>query len=218
MVRQSKRGDGLWIGSIALFASGVLLGDMVSEGTAAEPSRTQPAPERGATSHPTTPVSSGVIVEGGKLSVSLRGAKLQDVMEAISLQGGIEISVVGEAGQTTLTESFTGLPLEEGLVSLLRDKNFAFAYSEVEGERRVTRVIVTSRRRGQPAETPPPTMFSEPEDTTDALDTQATAPVPPPVSPATGVFVPPSAPANEENLTPPAGIPGLFPSPSGAPR
>ncbi|MGH7204668.1 MAG: hypothetical protein ACREI2_00505 [Nitrospiraceae bacterium] len=218
MVRQSKRGHGLRIGSIALLASGVLLGGMVGEGTAAEPARTQPAPGRTATVHPTTPVSSGVIVEGGKLSVSLRGAKFQDVMEAISLQGGIEISVVGEAGQTTLTESFTGLLLEEGLVSLLRDKNFAFVYSDVEGERRVSRVIVTPRRSGQSVGTPPPTMISNPEDTRDALDAQVTAPVPPPVPPATGVFVPPPAPASEQNLTPPAGIPGLFPSPSAAPR
>lgn len=218
MVRQGKRGNGLGIGSIALLASGVLLGGMVGEGTAAEPSRTQPAPGRTATAHPTTPVSSGVIVEGGKLSVSLRGAKLQDVMKAISLQGRIEISVVGEAGQTTLTESFTGLPLEEGLVSLLRDKNFAFVYSDVEGERRVSRVIVTPRRRRQPAEAPPPTTVSQPENTIDALDTQATIPVPIPIPPATGVFVPPSAPANEQNLTLPAGNPGLFPTPSGMPR
>ncbi len=218
MVQQSKRGNGLGIGSVALLASGVLLGGVVGEGTAAEPSRTQPAPGRTATLHPTTTVSSGVVVQGGKLSVSLRGAKFQDVMEAISLQGGIEISVVGEAGQTTLTESFTGLPLEEGLVSLLRDKNFAFVYSNVEGERRVSRVIVTPRRSGQPAEAPPPTTVSQPEDMRDALGTQATAPVPSPGPPATGVFVPPSSPASEQNLTPPVGNPGLFPTPSGTPR
>ena len=149
MVQQGKRGIGLWIGSIVLLASWVVLGDMVGDGTAAESSRAQPAPSRGAAADPTTPVPSGVIVKGGKLSVSLQGARFQDVMEAISLQGGIEISVVGGAGQTTLTASFRGLPLEEGLVSLLQDKNFAFVYSEVEGERRVSRVIVTPRRSGQ---------------------------------------------------------------------
>ena len=218
MAQQGKRRNGLGIGGLALLASGVLLGGMLAEDTAAEPSRTQPAPGRTATAHPTKPVSAGVIVEGGKLSVSLRGARFQDVMDAISLQGGIEISLVGEAGQTTLTESFTGLPLEDGLVRLLWDKNFAFVYSVVEGERRVTNVIVTPRRSGQPAEAPPSTTVFLPEDTGAAIDIQRETSVAPPIPPATGVFVPPSAPPRAPEPVPPAGNPGLFPNPSGMPR
>jgi hypothetical protein len=218
MAQQGKRENRLGIGGLALLASGVLLGGFLGEGTAAEPSRTQPTPGRTATAHPTRPVSEGVIVEGGKLSVSLRGARFQDVMEAISRQGGIEISVVGEAGQTTLTESFTGLPLEEGLVSLLRDKNFAFVYSVVEGERRVTKVIVTPRRSGQPAEAPPPTTVFPSEDTGEAIDIQRETSVAPPIPPATGVFVPPSAPPRAPEPGPPVGNPGLFPNPSVMPR
>ncbi|MGH7228487.1 MAG: hypothetical protein ACREIH_04660 [Nitrospiraceae bacterium] len=218
MAQEGQRRNGLGIGRLALLASGVFLGGLLAEDTGAEPSRTQPAPGRTATAHPTTPASTGVIVEGGKLSVLLRGAKFQDVMDAISLQGGIEISVVGEAGQTTLTESFTGLPLEEGLVSLLRDKNFAFVYSVVEGERRVTNVIVTPRRSSQPAEARPPTTVFLPEDTGAAIDIQRETPVAPPIPPASGVFVPPSAPPRAPEPGPPAGNPGLFPNPSGMSR
>src|SRR5438093_11798198 len=201
MVQEGKRGIGLWIGSLVLLAAWVFLGSMVGEGTAAEPSRAQPAPGRGAAADPTRPVPSGVIVKGGKLSVSLQGARFQDVMDAISLQGGIEISIVGGAGQTTLTESFRGLPLEEGLVSLLRDKNFAFVYSDVEGERRVSRVIVAPRRSGQHSESPPPTTVFRPESMPSTLDTLGAVPVQPPIPPSPGVVAPSSVPPNVQDPT-----------------
>jgi hypothetical protein len=228
MVQQGKRGIGLWIGSLVLLASSPFLGGMVGEGRAAEPFRAQPAPGRGAATDPTTPVPSGVVVKGGKLSVSLQGARFQDVMEAISLQGGIEISVVGGAGQTTLTESFRGLPLEEGLVSLLRDKNFAFVYSNVEGERRVSRVIVTPRRSGQHPEAPPSTTVFRPESMPSTLDTLGTVPVQPPIGampfqspipPSPGVVAPLSVPPNVEDPTLPMETTGLpQTSPLGAQR
>src|SRR5207253_2868869 len=75
MVQQGKRGIGLWIGSIVLLAFWVVLEGMVGDGMATELSRAQPAPGRGAAADPATPVPSGVIVKGGKLSVSLRGAR-----------------------------------------------------------------------------------------------------------------------------------------------
>ena len=218
MVQQGKRGIGLWIGSIVLLASWVVLAAMVGDGTATEPSRAQPAPGRGAAADPTTPVPSGVIVKGGKLSVSLREARFQDVMEAISLQGGIEISVVGGAGQTTLTASFRGLPLEEGLVSLLQDKNFAFVYSEVEGERRVSRVIVTPRRSGQHSEGPPPTTVFRPESMPSTLDTLGTVPVQPPIGAMPFQPPIPSSPGVVEDPTLPMGTTGLPQTPPGAQR
>lgn len=223
MVQQGKKGKGFGIGRIVLLASGVFLGGLLGDGTAAEPSRAQPAPGRDAAADPTTPVPAGVIVKGGKLSVSLRGARFQDVMDAISLQGGIEINVVGGAGQTTVTESFRGLPLEEGLVSLLRDKNFAFVYTVVEGERRVSRVIVTPRRSGQHSEAPPPTTVFRPESMPSTLDTLGAVPVQPPIRampfqppipPSPGVVAPSSAPPNVQDPTLPMGTTGLPQTPA----
>ena len=218
MVPHGMTGNVLGISRIALLASGLLLGGMPGEGAAVEPSRPQPPPGRTATVNPTTPGSSGVIVAGGKLSVSLREARFQDVMEAIGEQSGIEISIVGEVGQTTLTESFSGLPLEEGLISLLRDKNFAFAYSDVEGERQVTRVVVTPRRSGQPVLAPPPTTVPLPESTRSTLDTLGAMPVEPPIPPSPGVVAPSSSPAPMQGQIPPVGNPTVSPTPSGVPR
>ena len=218
MVSHGMRGNVLGVSRIALLASGLLLGGMPDEGAAVEPSRPQPTPGRTATVLPTTPGSSDVIVAGGKLSVSLREARFQDVMEAIGEQSGIEISIVGEVGQTTLTESFSGLSLEEGLISLLRDKNFAFAYSDVEGERQITRVVVTPRRSGQPALALPPTTVPLPESTRSTLDTLGAMPVEPPIPPSPGVVAPSSSPARTQDQSPAAGNPAVPPTSSGVPR
>jgi hypothetical protein len=96
-------------------------------------------------------MQSAVTIDGGKLSVSLREAKLHDVMEAIARQSGIQIICVGQAAQATVTESFSGLPLEDGLRRLLRGKSYMLMYAETERESRITKVFVMSRT-GEPAE------------------------------------------------------------------
>lgn len=103
---------------------------------------------------------SAVTIEGGKLSVWLREAKVRDVMEAIARQSGIEIIFVGQAAQTTLTESFSGLPLEDGLRRLLRGKSYMLMYSETERESRITKVFVLFRtdEPGEEAGEPPPSI------------------------------------------------------------
>jgi hypothetical protein len=96
-------------------------------------------------------MQSAVTIDGGKLSVSLREAKIHDVMEAIARQSGMQIIFVGQAAQATLTESFSRLPLEDGLRRLLRGKNYLLVYSETERESRITKVFVMFRT-GEPAE------------------------------------------------------------------
>lgn len=83
-----------------------------------------------------------VSTEGGRLSVSLQEARLLDVMDAIGRQGGIEIHLIGDAGEVRLTDSFVSLPLEEGLVRLLRGKNYGFVYSDAGSRRRISYVLV----------------------------------------------------------------------------
>jgi hypothetical protein len=92
-----------------------------------------------------------VTIDGGKLSVSLREARLHDVMEAIARQSGIQITFVGQAAQATLTESFSRLPLEDGLRRLLRGKSYVLMYSGTEGVSRITKVFVMFPT-GEPAE------------------------------------------------------------------
>src|SRR5262245_42923615 len=56
-----------------------------------------------------------VTMDAGTLSVSLREARLHDVMEAIARLSGIEFILAGQSGQTTVTDSFRKLSLEDGL-------------------------------------------------------------------------------------------------------
>jgi hypothetical protein len=94
-------------------------------------------------------VQSAVTVDGGKLSVSLREARFHDVMEAIARQSGIQIISVGQVTPATLTESFSGLSLADGLRRLLRGKNYVLMYSRTEREGRITKVLVMSRSGDQ---------------------------------------------------------------------
>jgi hypothetical protein len=89
-------------------------------------------------------MASTVTMDGGKLSVSLREARIHDVMEAIARQSGIQIIFVGQAAQATLTEYFSGLPLEDGLRRLLRSRNYMLMYSGTERESRIAKVFVMS--------------------------------------------------------------------------
>jgi hypothetical protein len=97
------------------------------------------------------PMQPTVTIDDGKLSVSLREARLHDVMEAIARQSGIQITLVGQAAQATLTESFSGLPLEDGLRRLLRGKSYVLMYSGTGGASRITKVFVIFPT-GEPAE------------------------------------------------------------------
>jgi len=97
------------------------------------------------------PEQATVTVYGGTLSVSLQEAGLREVMEAISRQAGIKVSFLAAVGQTTLTTSFVGLPLEDGLRRLLQGLNYAFAYTETGVGRQIGQIFVMS---GAPDQSP----------------------------------------------------------------
>jgi type II secretory pathway component GspD/PulD (secretin) len=91
-----------------------------------------------------TPVA--VTMDAGTLSVSLREARLHDVMEAIARLSGIEFVLAGQSGQMTVTDSFQKLSLEDGLRRLLKATNYMFIYSATTHESRLARVFVIARR------------------------------------------------------------------------
>jgi hypothetical protein len=121
-------------------------------------------------------MQSVVTIDGGKLSVSLKEARIHDVMEAIARQSGIQIIFVGQAAQATLTEFFSGLPLEDGLRRLLRGKSYLLMYSETERESRITKVFVIFRT-GEPAEDVGEQTSSIAEVMSEALNTERFAEV-----------------------------------------
>jgi hypothetical protein len=106
---------------------------------------------------PAPPVPAGQLVpvavtmDDGKLSVSLSEARFYDVMDAIAHQTGIQITFVGQASHVPLTESFSGLSLEDGLRRLLRGKNYLLMYAGTGAESRIARVLVISHP-GEPVE------------------------------------------------------------------
>lgn len=116
-------------------------------------------------------MQSAVTIDGGKLSVSLREARIHDVMEAIARQSGIQIIFVGQTAQATLTGSFSGLPLEDGLRRLLRGMSYVLMYSETERESRISKVFVISRT-GEPAEDVGEQTSSITEVMSEALNTE----------------------------------------------
>ncbi len=90
-------------------------------------------------------IQSAVTVDRGRLTVSLKEAKLGDVMEAIAHQSGIEINVNNEVSQATITEAFVGLPLEDGLRRLMRGMNYTIVYSGAVPKQGITQIFVMSR-------------------------------------------------------------------------
>lgn len=151
----------------ALMGVGLLAWDMSREGQAARQQGTWSAQEQGHPQPPNwqapvrpvppgQPGQAAVMVDGGKLSVSLREAGFREVMEAIARQAGMKVSFLGEVGQATLTASFVGLPLEDGLRRLLRGTDHAFVYTGTGAARRVSQVFVLSGSAAQP-----PTLAAE---------------------------------------------------------
>lgn len=70
---------------------------------------------------PAGPPASTVLVKDGRLSVSLRTAKLTDVLARISADAGIAIVEVEDLSRFRISASFADLPLEEGLRRLLQN-------------------------------------------------------------------------------------------------
>ena len=76
------------------------------------------------------PTSTGAIevtVGEGRLSLNVRDAPLGDVLRLIGQEAGLKVHLDGQF-RTTITTTFTGLPLESGIRRLTRGHSSSFAY------------------------------------------------------------------------------------------
>jgi hypothetical protein len=67
-------------------------------------------------------------VERGLLQLDVRNAPLADVLRVIGEQAGLSVTVRGDIN-TVVTESFIGVPLDEGITRLVRGHSFALFYA-----------------------------------------------------------------------------------------
>jgi HEAT repeat protein len=74
-----------------------------------------------------------VTVEHGALTVDVRGVPLALVLQAIGEWAGIDVRLDGELS-APVTQSFTGLPLEEGIRRLARGHSVLISYGPPTGE------------------------------------------------------------------------------------
>ena len=75
--------------------------------------------------------STGVKVQGDRLSVSLVNADLNEVLKEVGRQGNIKI-VYKNPPNKKVTVSFDNLPIEKGLDKLLQEQNFLLTYARTE--------------------------------------------------------------------------------------
>ena len=73
-----------------------------------------------------------VIVEGGRLTVDVRGAELADVLLQVGEAAGFHLTITGELG--LVTAAFSGRTVEDGLRRLVQDHEMMLVYRPVSGE------------------------------------------------------------------------------------
>ena len=108
-----------------------------------------------AAAQPTATSSIKVKVEQGRLTLSVRDAPLAEVLQAIGEQAGIDIKIRGDL-TARITNSFTDIPLEEGIRQLLRGQSFALSYGPSTSDAKRSSLIeisVIARSRVEPAGT-----------------------------------------------------------------
>ena len=74
-----------------------------------------------------------VNIQRGLLTVDLRDAPLAEVLRAIGERAGLKVAIDGEAS-SLVTESFAGVPLEEGIKRLVGDASLVFKYAASPGD------------------------------------------------------------------------------------
>jgi len=79
------------------------------------------------------PLVFAVIVEQGALTVDVHGVPLALVLQTIGERAGIDVRLDGELS-TPVTQSFVGLPLEEGIRRLARGHSVLISYGPPTGE------------------------------------------------------------------------------------
>jgi HEAT repeat protein len=94
-----------------------------------------------------------VVVERGRLTLSVQNAPLAKVLEAIGEEADIAIEIHGDLTER-ITTSLADIPLEEGLRQLLRGNSFALSYApsavDAQGSRLMA-ISVLSRSLVTPA-------------------------------------------------------------------
>ena len=138
-----------------------------------------PAPGR----EPSVPAAAPppvVHLAGGLLSVNARDAKLVDVLDELSRQGGLGLAPC-EACEQRVSLRFDRLPLSEGLALLLRDQNFALRWQAVAGSAGVPRQLWLLPRVPELRSSQAPSEVSQP------ASKQAIRPPPAPARPVAAV-------------------------------
>ncbi len=69
-----------------------------------------------------------VAIEQGLLTVDIRSARLADVLRLIGKRAGLSVTIRGYAGRP-VTDSFIGVPLDEGIRRLVRGHSLALFYA-----------------------------------------------------------------------------------------
>ena len=108
-----------------------------------------------AAARPTATSSIKVVVERGRLTLSVRDAPLADVLHAIGKEASIAIHIRGDL-TARITNSFTDIQLEEGIRQLLRGQSFALSYGPSTSDAKRSSLIeisVIARSRVEPAGT-----------------------------------------------------------------
>lgn len=80
-----------------------------------------------------------VDVRGGRVTVDLRDAELEDVLEQIAARAGFRLEIAGELGSVTV--AFRGLPLEHALRRLAQEHGLMLVYSAAGDGRAETRLL-----------------------------------------------------------------------------
>ena len=90
------------------------------------------------------PIASSIVFNNGKLSVSLNGMPLSQVLREVSRQSGITIQFIGEHPSSQVNIHFSDSVLEKGLRLLLREENTIFIYADQDGDygRQLTKVFI----------------------------------------------------------------------------
>jgi subtilisin family serine protease len=80
-------------------------------------------------------------VSGGLVSLEAKEAGLSGILEELSRKTGVEI-VMGAPVDTAVTVSFQGMPLDEALAKLTRNRGIVFSRDKEGGTCRISKVVV----------------------------------------------------------------------------
>lgn len=125
MTSTARSGTSLWICRQARhrLAAACLAAAAIGWTGVASPATPPKAPE---------PPTEVVMVEGGRLTVDVRGAELVEVLHRVGEAAGFHLTTTGELG--LVTAAFSARTVEDGLRRLVQDHEMMLVYRPVSGE------------------------------------------------------------------------------------